>query len=128
VSVAKRSRDQLSTAGEDIESALTALEDIAESVGEASHGIREIAEANDQQATNIQEVREMVEAADDRTDASNSSSNSVTVSALRSESGPPAVGTSTRDGSNPRSRRSRKSHGGSPATSSMALSARPGEP
>jgi methyl-accepting chemotaxis protein len=59
----EESDDQIRNAGDEIEDALSSLEGIADAVDEVATGINEVAEANDDQATTVQEVMESVESA-----------------------------------------------------------------
>ncbi|THE63996.1 PAS domain-containing protein [Salinadaptatus halalkaliphilus] len=56
VSVSERTNDRVTTASQQVDTAIRNLQEIAEAVDEAAHGIDQIAEANDDQAASVEEV------------------------------------------------------------------------
>ncbi|MCD2204998.1 methyl-accepting chemotaxis protein [Halobacterium sp. KA-6] len=62
----EESHEQIYRAGDEIDDALTALEEIADAVDEAATGITEVARANDEQASTVEDVIVTIEEVQDQ--------------------------------------------------------------
>ena len=70
----EESHEQIYRAGDEIDDALTALEEIADAVDEAATGITEVARANDEQASTVEDVIVTIEEVQDQAEQASDAS------------------------------------------------------